>query len=451
MSHKVLLYGAGGFSGRLVADLAHRLWGRNGRFEVLLGGRRAATLAPLAAAYGMPCRVFGLDDDRHLDNALSEPGLLAVINAAGPFSATAGPLARAAVRTGIHYVDLNGEADVYRRLDDLGYVAEKAGVTLVSGAGHCAATSDVMLQQALTHLAACGWHDIGNVRIAYSHVKYTSRGSAQTAWRSVREQVAVMRERSRPPVPPNKTGVPEIVIDHVPLGQLERSFDFGDSSERRRPGGDLNADHRIATACNLLDLYTARLTAQRHLAAGRIDHVRRIEAFIEMPEGARIFVQLGALSAPLLALPGMRRLVQAQVDLLPEGPDERERREDRHTVLLDIDDGCGQRLIDWRMETPDPYDFTAHCVLAVVEGLQDAGNPATNLLAGWRTPAELIPDVFADLGQLKSDGTARHPPGTMWHHCVFEPRFTLGHLPVVANVVSTVSAPAPAPAPGVVP
>ena len=112
MNDKILLYGAGGFSGRLVVDLAHRRWGRHGPFELLLGGRRAATLAPLAARYGMHTRVFALDDERRLDRMLGEPGLLAVVNAAGPFSTTAWPLARAAVRAGVHYVDLNGEADV---------------------------------------------------------------------------------------------------------------------------------------------------------------------------------------------------------------------------------------------------------------------------------------------------------------------------------------------------
>ncbi len=433
MNDKILLYGAGGFSGRLVVDLAHRHWGSHGPLQLLLGGRRAATLEPLAERYGMDSRVFALDDERRMDRVLSEPGLRAVINAAGPFSATAWPLARAAVRAGIHYVDLNGESDVYRRLDDLGYVAEQAGVTLVSGAGHCAATSDVMLERALQHLSDKGWRDIGNVRVAYSHVKYTSRGSAHTAWRSVREQVTVMRERSHPPVPPDKAGVPDIEITHVPLGQMERSFDFGDRGDRRHPARARNADHRIATACNLLDLFTARLTAQRHLSARALDHVRRIEAFIEMPEGARIFVQLGSLSAPLLALPGMRRLVRAQVNLLPEGPDEQERRQDRHTVLLDIDDGCGQRLVDWRMETPDPYDFTAHCVLAVVSGLTDRGRAGGAARAGWRTPAEIIPPDAARLGSLVADGLPHHPPGTLWHECVFEPRLTVGRRRAVAG------------------
>ncbi len=425
MAPKILLYGAGGYSGRRVVDQVRRdrTSGRPFHFELLLGGRRADRLQTLQHEGGFDRRVFALDDAHEVERALAEPGLLAVINAAGPFAHTALPLARAAVRCGVHYVDLNGEADVYGRLDDLGYPAHQAGVALVSGAGHCAVTSDLMLEQALQHLGVAGHRDLGLVRIVYSHVKHTSRGSAQTAWRLVREQVAMVHERPGP-----DGGPPQMALTHVPLGQREQVFDFGDRPQQGAGGHAAAHVHcgprRIATACSLLDLCTARLTAQRHLSSRAIRHLRRIEAYIEMPAGARIFVQLGALSAPLLSLPAMRRLVQAQVDLLPEGPTERERRDDRHTVLLQIEDACGQTLIDWRMETPDPYDFTAQCVLAVVQGLAQMQRVPYRPRAGWRTPAEIVSLSAADLGPLASHAAGRLPPGSMWAGCVFQPRRT---------------------------
>ena len=195
MRERIVLYGATGFSGRLVAKLAHRRWQTGDSPELVLAGRSAERLAALARELRCPMRSFAVDDERAVDRVLGEPGVRALVNAAGPFDRTALPLARAAIRNRVHYLDLNGEADVYRRLDDLGYPAAQAGVALVSGAGHSAVTSDLMLEQALQHLAAQGLRDIGDIRIAYSHLKFTSQGSAQTAWRSVREQVAVMRER----------------------------------------------------------------------------------------------------------------------------------------------------------------------------------------------------------------------------------------------------------------
>lgn len=391
MFQQILLYGANGFSGRIVAEAAARKWKDEGsRFELLLGGRDAHALARMGRDLGVQTRVVSLDDEQGLDAALGASGMFAVINAAGPFEATAIPLVKAALRNKCHYVDINGEADVYKRLDDFGYIARQRGVALVGGAGHCATTSNVMLASALKQLAQDGIKEIGTVRIAYSHVKYVSRGSAQTAWRSIRERTMVVRsvlkEQDKSKRGRQKQGMQsqaeserEYQFEYEPCGKIEREFDFGDVSKQEECCGQ-RSPRRIAMLVNLLDLLTARITLARN--EDILGH--RIESFIEMPEGARIFVQLGAFSAPLYALPAWRRLVRAQVDMLPEGPDAQEREEDRHTVLLQIDDGAGRTLIDWRMETPDPYDFTADCVIGVVEGLGKK-NPV-----GWCTPAEMF-------------------------------------------------------------
>jgi short subunit dehydrogenase-like uncharacterized protein len=391
MFQQILLYGANGFSGRIVAEAAARKWKDEGsRFELLLAGRDAHALARMGRDLGVQTRVVALDDERGLDAVLGADGVFAVVNAAGPFEATAMPLVKAALRNRRHYVDINGEADVYRRLDDYGYVARQLGVAIVGGAGHCATTSNVMLASALKSLAAEGVKEVGTVRIAYSHVKYVSRGSAQTAWRSIREKTMVVRsvakEQDKPARRRQKHGMQamaaperEYHLEYEPCGKIEREFDFGDVSEREKCR-EQRSPRRIAMLVNLLDLLAARITLARNEEI--LGH--RIESFIEMPEGARIFVQLGAFSAPLYALPAWRRLVRAQVDMLPEGPNAQERKEDRHTVLLQIDDGAGRMLIDWRMETPDPYDYTADCVIGVIEGLSKK-NPT-----GWCTPAEMF-------------------------------------------------------------
>ncbi|MDM0012455.1 saccharopine dehydrogenase NADP-binding domain-containing protein [Variovorax sp. J22P168] len=380
MYRQILLYGATGFSGRIVARAAARRWAGDAKsgFEPVLAGRDASKLNALGRELGLQTRVVALDDPQRLDQILGAQGMFAVINAAGPFAATAVPLAKAALRNERHYVDINGEADVYKQLDDYGYLAERRGITMVCGAGHSATTSDLMLAVALARLARQGITEVGTVRIAFSHVKFTSQGSAQTAWRSIREQTMVVRARTA------EAGErPMLELDYEPSGRIERMFDFSARNGAHGPGQSA-PPRRIAMLVNLLDLLTARITAMRSHVS-----VRRIESFIEMPEGARIFVQLGTLSAPLHALPAWRRLVRSQVALLPEGPNAEERRQDRHTVLLEIDDGAGRTLIDCRMETPDPYDFTADCVLGVTEGL------ARRKLPGWRTPAELF-DVMAE-------------------------------------------------------
>lgn len=380
MSKTVLLYGATGFSGRLIAALACDRWRDSPElFRLELAGRSSAELKTLAGKLGVRFRVFALDEPIDVERGLE--GVFAVINAAGPFDFTAEPLAKAALRAGAHYVDIAGETDVYKCLDDLGYSARQRHLVLVCGAGHTATVSDVMVNAALELLRDVHkYRELGAIRIALSRVRHISRGSLRTSWRAVREQVLVVRNGGLAKQSPrDRPDLHNYRVTHVPIGQLERTFDFAESESTHDASERKRERRRIACAVNLIDTLTARLTAARYM-----DRVERIESYLEVSGGGRLALQWGALAAPLLSIPGARALAQRQFDLLPEGPSEAEREEDRHCVVLEIDDIFGQTVIDWCMETPNPYDFTATCVLSVVEQLKGEVSP------GWRTPAEVL-------------------------------------------------------------
>ncbi|MER7282814.1 NAD(P)H-binding protein [Dactylosporangium sp. NPDC000244] len=105
----VTVYGASGHTGRFVT--AHLL--ARGLVPVLAG--RDPSRLPVAP--GLDVRPAAVDDPAALDRALA--GSAAVINCAGPFAATAGPVIEAALRAGIPYVDVAAEieanADTFRR------------------------------------------------------------------------------------------------------------------------------------------------------------------------------------------------------------------------------------------------------------------------------------------------------------------------------------------------
>src|SRR5262245_38103866 len=213
MSIRILLYGATGYSGRLIAAEALRgdiaAIGPEGRdLEIMLAGRDRIALEDMSRDCGLCHRVFGLEDPQRVVSALSQFDV--VINAAGPFAQTANRLVRSAIAAGIQYVDINGEIDVYKKLDDLDRIATQREVTVVSGAGFTATVSDVMLEAALSHLVRD--HEPLTVRIVMSAMNNLSRGSLQTMLRSVREQVTVVQDGA---------------IVHVPVGLMERMFDFG--------------------------------------------------------------------------------------------------------------------------------------------------------------------------------------------------------------------------------
>ena len=98
----VVLYGASGYTGRLVAAELRRR-----EVEHVLSGRDLAKLEPLGAEHGAPVRAVPLDDEPGLRALLADAS--AVINCAGPFALAGDALVRAAVDSGTHYVDSTGE------------------------------------------------------------------------------------------------------------------------------------------------------------------------------------------------------------------------------------------------------------------------------------------------------------------------------------------------------
>ena len=386
MTRRIFLYGATGYSGRLIAAEACRRHTHGGYrpYEVVLGGRDRVALKEMHSTLGLEFVVLALDDQRQVESVVRDYDV--VINAAGPFARTGVRLAKAALATGRSYVDINGEVDVYKAMDDLDPIAKDRNVTLVSGAGFTATASDVLVSLALKQLSkrrkSLGGNELGVIRIAMSAIQQFSRGSLETMLRSVREEVVTARHGK---------------LVHVPIGTLERAFDFGTNAPGTDPRTDGRPDtpcarHRIASAVNTIDTLTALRTSVRE----GFD-VGRIESYVEMSETTRVGYQLGAWSAVWLQLPIVQRIDELQIAQFPEGPDPDERRHNRHTVLLQIETPLREVCIDWRLETDDSYDFTSRSVLAV------AANESLTLRSGWRTPSDVLtakPPAPVDLATL---------------------------------------------------
>jgi len=138
----VLVYGAYGLTGRfVVAELRER------GFTPVLSGRDAAKLPG-----GRPASV---DDPAALDRAFD--GVAAVINAAGPFAATALPVASAAIRAGVPYVDV--AAEIEANLDTFALTADTAVVPAMAFFGG--------LGDLLATAAMGDWTAADEVHVAY--------------------------------------------------------------------------------------------------------------------------------------------------------------------------------------------------------------------------------------------------------------------------------------------
>jgi short subunit dehydrogenase-like uncharacterized protein len=129
----VAVYGAGGHTGRFVlAELLRR------GLPAVAVGRDAATLPA-----GVPVRAAAVDDARALDAALD--GCTVVINCAGPFLDTAGPLVEVALRAGASYLDVTAEqASAPALFERFDAPARAAGVAVIPAAGFYGGLADLL-------------------------------------------------------------------------------------------------------------------------------------------------------------------------------------------------------------------------------------------------------------------------------------------------------------------
>jgi len=128
MQENWMIYGAGGYTGSLIAlravECGHR---------PVIAGRSAPAITALADRLGLPHRILDLGDPVALQQALGDVDL--VLNAAGPFLHSAVPLAKACLSAGVYYLDISNELQVFRGLYELDEEAKQVGVSIIPGVG----------------------------------------------------------------------------------------------------------------------------------------------------------------------------------------------------------------------------------------------------------------------------------------------------------------------------
>ncbi|MFJ5866307.1 saccharopine dehydrogenase family protein [Streptomyces parvus] len=153
----VAVFGAYGHTGRfVVAELAAR------GYVPVPSGRNAQALEKLALEHGWTARVASADDPASLDRALA--GVAAVINCAGPFASTTGPVIEAALRANIPYLDVAAELEA--NLDTFGRYRERAleeGAVIVPAMAFFGGLGDLLVTAAMGD-----WTEADEAHIAYA-------------------------------------------------------------------------------------------------------------------------------------------------------------------------------------------------------------------------------------------------------------------------------------------
>lgn len=164
-----MIYGANGYTGTLIAELA----ARQGQAPIL-AGRSLDKVQPLADRLGLAARAFPLDDARLLAAGLE--GVSLVLHCAGPFSSTARPMVEACLAAGIHYLDLTGEMDVIEDVLSRAGRARAKGCVLVPAVGFDVVPTDCLAALLHEKLPAAT-----SLELAFATTSRPSQGTAKTA------------------------------------------------------------------------------------------------------------------------------------------------------------------------------------------------------------------------------------------------------------------------------
>ena len=328
---RLLLYGAYGYTGRLVAERAAAKG-----LDVILAGRKRELLEGLGNRLSLTTRVVGLDDVQGLAGSLEE--IACVVHMAGPFAATSAPMLRACLMTQTNYVDITGEIDVFEAMWSRKDEIRRAGITALPGAGF-----DVVPTDCLAAYVASKLERPASLTIALRGQERASRGTLRTAIGQLSRPVLCRREG---------------VI--VPLGDRSlRRIDFGSGDEPCVPvsWGD------VATAFH---------------STG----VGNVTVYIRRTKLLRSAELLADLFGPLLRSPMGQRGLATIVGTLPEGPSQAERRGHQGTIWAEAIGRSG-RAAKATLSTPDAYDFTANSALEISSRIT-----ALPVALGLVTPSE---------------------------------------------------------------
>jgi short subunit dehydrogenase-like uncharacterized protein len=345
----IVLYGATGYTGRLVLDELERRG-----LEYVLGGRDEAKLTRLADGRAATASVAPLDDARALRELLADAS--AVISCAGPFTLAGDALVRAAIDTGTHYMDSTGEQPFIKQVfDDHGAAAERAGVALVPALGFDYSPGDC-----IARLTARGREPLEELVLAYAVEGLgISRGTMRSGLEIAKGGDFVYEDGDWRP---------------APFGVLRAGFDFpepiGRQTMARYPSGEVITVPRHTRTKRVVSMVTARTVAP-HPSLGPV-----------LP-----------YTMPALALTlrtPLRGLLNRAIGALPEGPAEAQRRKAEFTIVAVARDenGSERRGV---VRGSDVYGLTAVTLVHGAELMSAAGYDRAGALA---PAAAFDPEAF---------------------------------------------------------
>ena len=335
----MLLYGANGYTGELIARQAARRG-----LRPLLAGRNAAAIAALGAELGLETRCFGLENPEEIRAGIA--GVQLVLHAAGPFARTSAPMVAACLAERVHYLDITGEIAVFERVLAQGDAARAAGTVLLPGVGFDVVPTDCLARRLAESLPSATHLDLAFVNDGGSW----SRGTLATVIEALPAAGAVRRDGRIVETPLAE----ETLTLDLPIGRrLVMSIPWGD----------------VASAFHTTGIPNLRV-------------------FSGVPPRTLRRLRRWRWLLPLAGLRPVKRALEARVRRTVSGPDERQRAAARVYLWGRARDAAGREVVA-QLSTPEGYEFTSRSAVEIAIRVADGAVPA----GAW-TPAGALGSRF---------------------------------------------------------
>jgi short subunit dehydrogenase-like uncharacterized protein len=332
---KLMIYGANGYTGRLIAREAVKRG-----LKPMLAGRNRDEVAALADELGLLRRVFELSGAREIERNLEDIDL--VLHCAGPFSRTAGPMLEACLNRNVHYLDITGEIDVFALCHSADARAKEQGIVVLPGSGF-----DVVPTDCLAAMLKRRLPDATALVLAFEAGGGPSPGTAKTS-------VEGMAKGGRARINGELT--------NVPLAWKAREFvrDGKARSAMTIPWGDV---------------YTA------YVSTG----IANVETYMVVPPKTIQRMRWVRHLQPLLGLSFVQDFMKQRVERATPGPSAQRRKDSGCHVWGEVTNAAGKQA-KLALKAPNGYDLTVTASLGIVQRIFEPSQPA----GGYYTPSLLM-------------------------------------------------------------
>jgi short subunit dehydrogenase-like uncharacterized protein len=334
MNKKWMLYGASGYTGKLIASMCKDLPNKP-----VIAGRNLAKISAIAEKYELEYEIFELTSRNTTAKKLEDYEL--VLNCAGPFSQTAHIMVAACLNSNTHYLDITGEASVFKHCSLLDLPAKKAGIILCPGTGFDVVPTDCVAASLAEKLP-----NATHLNLGFDSRSPMSRGTMNTMIEGI-SKGGLIRKAGK--------------MTSVALAFKSQSIDFGNGKKMATtiPWGDLETAYS-STGIPNIEVYIP-------MSPKKIKKMRRLNRFKN-----------------ILAWKWVQNFMLSKVQKLPEGPSNQQLEEGITYVWGEVFNDQGE-MYEARLQTKNGYQFTALASLEAVNRLlNNQFNP------GYFTPSQLF-------------------------------------------------------------